>query len=185
MVQTGLERGSHPLGGTIFGAPLKLHWTFWFNFLFQVAYSVISFSSSWKYILLIAIIWGPFCLLMIYLHELGHLWVNRRYGGDCSLAVLWPLGGFSICCIEKCTCMQEFWVALAGPATHSVQFIIWVIVMSISSEWGTSYYNHGFNFSRFDNGGASKLWFLVLTSPCYFRLRRMKFFVCPFFFFSR
>eukprot|EP00980_Cylindrotheca_fusiformis_P008119 scaffold1727_cov133-Cylindrotheca_fusiformis.AAC.22 len=155
--RTGLEGFRHRFG-SVLGVPISVHWTFWFNFLFQLIVAVINYSSSWKYIILICMVWGPFALMVVYLHELGHLFANRKYGGLCSSATLWPLGGFSDCFIDKCTCMQEFFVALAGPCTHIPQFFIWLIVMGAASEEGVSYFGRPFHIGAFDAGGADN-WF--------------------------
>lgn len=156
-MRTGTEGCGIPMG-TLFKAPVRVHWTFFFNFLFQVIFAVINHTSSWKYYIMVAIIWGPMALMTIYAHEAGHLYANRKYGGSCYLATLWPLGGFSTCYIENCTCMQEFFVALMGPVTHIPQFFIWLIVMLASSERGINYYQQPFSFQDFDNGGADD-WF--------------------------
>jgi len=157
MPQLAYERGSHGLGSA-YGAPVRVHWTFWFNWIFQIVFAVIYYHSSWKYIVLTAIAWGPLLLSMVYTHELGHLYANRKYGGHVSLAVLWPLGGFSDTNIQRCTCMQEFWVALCGPLTALPWFAVTVIIMSVSSQWGIDYYSRTFDINAFDNGGADE-WF--------------------------
>jgi Zn-dependent protease len=158
---TGLEGYSHGFG-TLLGAPVSVHWTFWFNFVIQLVFAIINYSSSWKYITLICMVWGPFALIVVYLHELGHLFANRKYGGYCTSATLWPLGGFSECYIENCTCMQEFFVALAGPCTHIPQFFIWLIVMGTASQYGVKYYSRPFSIEEFDAGGADE-WFAKLA----------------------
>jgi Zn-dependent protease len=142
----------------LLGAPVSIHWTFWFNFLIQLVFAIINHSSSWKYIVLICTVWGPFALMIVYLHELGHLFANKKYGGYCTSATLWPLGGFSDCYIENCTCMQEFFVALAGPCTHIPQFFLWLVIMGTASQYGVNYYGRGFNIEEFDAGGADE-WF--------------------------
>ncbi|CAJ1951906.1 unnamed protein product [Cylindrotheca closterium] len=151
-MRTGLEGCSIPFG-KVFKAPVSIHWTFIFNFLFQVIYAIINHTSSWKYIVMVAMIWGPFALMVVYVHEVGHLYANKKYGGTTYKATLWPLGGFSECYIEQCTCMQEFFVALAGPVTHIPQFFIWLIVMLASSDVGIDYYQQPFSFAAFDAGG--------------------------------
>eukprot|EP00526_Cylindrotheca_closterium_P009968 CAMPEP_0113605044 /NCGR_PEP_ID=MMETSP0017_2-20120614/2116_1 /TAXON_ID=2856 /ORGANISM="Cylindrotheca closterium" /LENGTH=402 /DNA_ID=CAMNT_0000513505 /DNA_START=94 /DNA_END=1302 /DNA_ORIENTATION=- /assembly_acc=CAM_ASM_000147 len=152
-MRTGLEGCGLPFG-TLYNAPVRIHWTFFFNFLFQVIYAIVNHTSSWKYGLMVALIWGPLALMIIYIHEVGHLYANKKYGGTTYKATLWPLGGFSECYIEKCTCMQEFFVALAGPLTHIPQFFIWLIIMLASSHIGIDYYKAPFSFDAFDNGGA-------------------------------
>ena len=152
-MRTGLEGFGLPFG-KLYNAPVSIHWTFWFNFLFQVIYAIVNHTSSWKYIVMVAMIWGPFALMVIYVHEVGHLYANKKYGGTTYKVTLWPLGGFSECYIEQCTCMQEFFVALAGPVTHIPQFFIWLIIMLASSEVGIDYYQKPFSFDAFDNGGA-------------------------------
>ena len=160
---TGLEGGAHRLTNWK-DIPISVHWTFWFNFVFQIIVTVLnkSFQSSWKYILLIVILWGPLLLFIVYLHELGHLYANRKYGGNCSGSVLWPLGGFSATHIPLCTCMQEFYVALAGPLTHIPKFFLWLLIMSLASENGIDYYKLQFNINEFNNGGADE-WFAKLA----------------------
>jgi len=156
-MRTGTEGCGLPFG-SLFKAPISIHWSFFFTFLFQVIVSVINHTSSWKYHIMIGIVWGPMALMTVYAHEAGHLYVNKKYGGTCYRATLWPLGGFSECYIERCTCMQEFFVAFAGPLTHIPQFFIWLIVMLASSESGIDYYQKPFSFAAFDNGGADD-WF--------------------------
>lgn len=116
-------------------------------------YVVINHSSSWKYILMIALVWGPFGFATIYAHEAGHLYANKKYGGVAYKATLWPLGGFSDCYIENCTCMQEFYVALAGPLTHIPQIFAWMMGMLAASEYGIDYFDRPFSITLFDNGG--------------------------------
>lgn len=155
---TGFEGGRHRFVKWR-DVPITVHWTFWFNFIFQVIMAVIYYTNSWKYILLTCCVWGPFLLVFIVLpHEIGHLWANAKYNGDCISSVLWPLGGFSDTYIEKCTCLQELFVALAGPLTHIPKMFLWLLIMGISSEHGVDYYRRPFSIDEFNDGGADE-WF--------------------------
>jgi hypothetical protein len=148
--------------GRCFGTPMSVHWTFWFNWIFQVVFAVIQYSNSWKYILVIAILWGPVSIVMLIFHELGHIWSNRSFGGTCHYSMLWPLGGFNDCNIPGGTCLQEFWVALCGPLMHIPQFFIWIAVMAVAAPNGVDYYGAGFDIEELDNGGAD-IWFADLS----------------------
>jgi hypothetical protein len=84
------------------------------------------------------------------------------FGGTCHYIVLWPLGGLSDTNIENGTCLQEFWVALCGPLMHIPQFVVWVVVMALSSPQGLDYYKSGLNVVAIQDGGAG-IWFAQLA----------------------
>lgn len=59
--------------------------------------------------------------------------------------------------------MQEFWIALFGPLMHIPLFIIWIIILAVVAEEGSSYYgNAGFSVDRLDSEGAEE-WFSQLA----------------------
>jgi hypothetical protein len=148
--------------GTWFGTSQTIHWTFWANLVIQVIFAIIQYSNSWKYILLIATVWGPSLLLALVFHEMGHVWRTKSFGGTCSSIMYWPLGGFSDCNIKDGTCKQEFFVALCGPLMHIPQFFVWLAIMAIAAPNGIDYYGTEFSIDEFDNGGADQ-WFASLA----------------------
>lgn len=68
-----------PLGSCCCGVPITLHYTFFLLLGLQVLAAIRQYDSFW-YTLLIAVIWGPILLITIVFHELGHAWMNRRFG---------------------------------------------------------------------------------------------------------
>jgi hypothetical protein len=130
--------------------------------VFQVIFAVIQYSSSWKYILMIATVWGPALVFVLLFHELGHIWMTRFFGGSCTYSMLWPLGGFGDCDIVGGKCIQEFWVALAGPLMHIPQFFFWLLIMALCAPGGVDYYGSTFNIDEFDDAGAD-IWFAQMS----------------------
>ena len=46
------------------------------------------------YILFVFILYGPILLLTVLTHEMGHVMMNKKCGGETGGIYLWPLGGF-------------------------------------------------------------------------------------------
>mmetsp|Transcript_17903 Transcript_17903/g.34066 ORF Transcript_17903/g.34066 Transcript_17903/m.34066 type:complete len:461 (-) Transcript_17903:59-1441(-) len=116
---------SAPLGSWCLGIPITLHYTFFLLFALQVLNAIRQYDSFW-YTLLIGVLYGPVLLITIVFHELGHAWMNKRFGGHAERIVLWPLGGYVLLGrTEGLSVMEDFWVALAGPLTHIPMAAIW------------------------------------------------------------
>ena len=148
--------------GRCCGATFSVHWTFWFNLIVQLIFAIIQYASSWKYILLILVVWGPACLLALVFHEWGHISATKCQRGAYSYSVLWPLGGFNDCTVHNGTCAQQLFIAICGPFMHLPLMFLWLIVLSVSSDGGVSYYSSGFDINTFDDGGAGE-WFSQLA----------------------
>lgn len=102
--------------GKVLGIDVYLHFTF---LLLLVFLGVVTWRNTGRVdaalagVAFIAALFG--CVL---LHELGHALTARRYGIKTSDITLLPIGG--IARLEKMpdSPVQEFWVAVAGPAVN-------------------------------------------------------------------
>jgi hypothetical protein len=133
---------------------VSLHWMFWFNVAFQVVFAVIQYPKSWKYILLIFLVWGPVSIITLLFHEMGHIWRTRSFGGSATHTMLWPLGGFNDAHISDGTCLQEFWVAVCGPLMHIPQIFAWMAIMALSAPNGVDWYGQSFDLTTFEAGAG-------------------------------
>lgn len=104
--------------GKISGIDVYLHFTF---LLLLVFLGVVTWRSTGSLqaaaggVAFIAALF--FCVL---LHELGHALMARKYGIGTSDITLLPIGGVARLDKMPEKPMQEFWVALAGPAVNLV-----------------------------------------------------------------
>jgi Zn-dependent protease len=109
-----------------FGIPVHLHWTFALILLF-ILYSGYTQGAG-----LIGMMWflGLFIALFgcVLLHEFGHSLTARRYGVQTQDIILTPIGG--IARLERMPekPIQEFWVAIMGPAVNIVIALLLLLV---------------------------------------------------------
>ncbi len=108
---------------TWFGIPVFVHWTFALIFLyaFWIGYdnNLGPFGMLWVFAFLIPL-FG-----FVLLHEYGHALTARRYGVETKDIILTPIGG--IARLERMPekPVQEFFVAIAGPAVNvAIAFIL-------------------------------------------------------------
>ena len=103
---------------TIFGIPIRLHWTLGLFFLFFIwlasreALSIASVSLLLSFIICLYI-----CIL---LHEFGHSLTAKRYGVKTRDIILSPIGGLARLESIPENPFQEFKVAINGPIVNLV-----------------------------------------------------------------
>jgi Zn-dependent protease len=97
---------------TIFGVPVRFHFTFVLLLIFLLFIGVGGKQSGATTALYILALF-----LSVLLHELGHTLVARRYGIKTIEIVMFPIGGVSRP-ERQPKAREEFWIALAGPMVN-------------------------------------------------------------------
>jgi Zn-dependent protease/predicted transcriptional regulator len=98
----------------LFGVPVRFHFTFVILLAFILAAGLGGDQSSlFNTVYILAL----FCSVL--LHELGHVAVSRRFGIKTQEIVMYPIGGVSRMERDPKP-VEEFWIALAGPAVNIV-----------------------------------------------------------------
>ncbi len=100
--------------GTVFGIPIRIHFTFVLLLLWFGAGS----SNAGR-----GFLDGVVGILLVFacvvLHELGHAAMGRHLGVQTREIVLYPIGG--VARLDRIPAgMPEFWIALAGPAVNFI-----------------------------------------------------------------
>ncbi len=108
---------------TVFGVPVRLHFTFVLLLVFLLFIGVggrQSGASTALYIL------GLFASVL--LHEFGHALMAKRYGIRTLEIVMFPIGGVSRP-ERQPKAREELWIALAGPTVNlliAIALLAWV-----------------------------------------------------------
>jgi Zn-dependent protease len=104
--------------GSIFGIKLRIHWTFlllliWVGTIYGRAEGGLPAAA--RGIGFILAVFG-----CVVLHECGHALMARRFGVPTEDITLLPIGGVARMQRIPDVPMQEFWIAIAGPAVNVV-----------------------------------------------------------------
>jgi Zn-dependent protease len=106
--------------GTMQGIPLHLHSTF---FLITGFYLISSFISGGILEMALSLVLVFLLFGSVFLHEMGHALMARRYGIGTRSITLHLLGGFASIEREPRVPKEEIAIALAGPGINAVLFM--------------------------------------------------------------
>lgn len=116
---------------TLFGIPVKVHWTFAFFFVW-IAYIGNQMGMDMAGIARLC----GFAIVMFFcvvLHELGHSLTAARYGVETKDIIISPIGGIARLLKIPEKPLQELLIAVAGPA---VNLVIAALLFAGLALWG-------------------------------------------------
>ncbi len=134
--------------GRLLGIPVVLHWSLFIAaalIVFTVGMGPLStLQTDWPAATLwtFAVMAAAGLFAAIYLHELGHALVARRYGIKTVRITLFVLGGMAQMAEEPKSWRAELWIAIAGPAvSFALGFtLLGLALLSLPAEpdWSTA-----------------------------------------------
>jgi stage IV sporulation protein FB len=111
---------------SIFGFRVTVHWMFWVS----VALLGGGLDADSPRRLFVLALWVLAAFVSILLHELGHTFMQRRYGARAYI-LLYALGGLAVP-DRKFTPRQHIYVSVAGPAAQiTLGVVSWLMLLSI------------------------------------------------------
>lgn len=127
--QSGLMRLLQALSasfrlGRFFDVEVRVYW------LTLIIMPLIFFSEfkglRFTEVLTHTVLWTLLLYTVIWSHEMGHIWMGRRYGVHTPLITISPIGGLAHMAAPSPRPSAEAWIAAAGPATH----LVWLAVFA-------------------------------------------------------
>lgn len=107
---------------SLFGFPIAIHWMFWVTAVLLSGRALARTPEDFQY--LIAFVLAA--LISIIIHELGHAFLQRRYGGRVQIMLV-ALGGLAIS-DRGFTRPQHIKISLAGPV---IQILLGVLAWKL------------------------------------------------------
>ena len=102
----------------LFGIPIFLHWTFGLIFVYVIGIGQVNGWGIWQTVETTFLFLALF--VCVVFHEFGHALTARRYGVQTRDIILSPIGGIARLTRLPEKPIQEFLVAIAGPAVNIV-----------------------------------------------------------------
>jgi Zn-dependent protease len=106
--------------GSGFGIPVFVHWTF----AFLPLLILLRPNDANEDQLLAMLIALPFIFACVVFHEFGHALTARRFGIDTLDVTLYPIGGVARLMRMTEKPLEEFLIAVAGPAVNVVLVVL-------------------------------------------------------------
>lgn len=107
----------------LFGFPVRIHPFFW---VIAVLFSLRGDSPPEK-----VLSWVVALFVSILIHELGHAFLQRRYGGHPRI-VLHGMGGLAICSDCQRSTRSQILISLAGPIAGFIFAAVLFVMVNLS-----------------------------------------------------
>merc|ERR1719491_1917126 len=118
------------LGTCILGIHIRLHWSM-FLILFFALLTPLARHDPWIMLIFNFILYGPILFITVFMHEIGHVVVTLKQGGQVTDIVLWPGGGLTVTVSNDGSLWNDFKAAIAGPLMHIPMITLWSLLILI------------------------------------------------------